>query len=444
LSGWLVHLDNHTLGHADAAADAVRARGLRTAAIGPAAELATLGQVERMIPLERCDEAAVEAALATLEAEAPIRGIRCMFGLPEGGGRTPRSLAMLAAEARARRGLPGSAAAALDAANVKSLTRETLDRAGIASVAHRVVRSGTEAAQFAEARFAATGGGAIVLKPLTGVGAGFVRRCEGGAEARAAFDETVPLLADAYHRPTRNPPFVARAAWGDVRVDPLSSLLAEDYIEGPEISVECVVVGTRALPLVVNDKLALETTRWTVREPLLVTPPMRLDRAQTAAARDYAVRVIEALGLSDCVCHVELRVDPERGPLLLEINPRIGAGCVRDSLATFWGVDPIAVDIDLALGRVPRMSAFERTGRTHAMIFAFTDRKGILRGIDGLDAMMRQPGVLCARQMTENGAAVDGRHEEQFILGVWRRLTDGQTPQAAYRQTLGSLHVDII
>lgn len=439
MTGWLVHLDNHSLGHADAAADAVRARGLMTAAVGPAAELATLGEVERAIPLDRCDGSAVEAALAMLENEAPIRGIRCMFGLPEGGGETPRSLAALAAEARARRNLPGPAAAALDAANVKSLTRETLDRAGIASVAYRVVRSGAEAARFAEER-----GRAIVLKPLTGVGAGFVRRCDGGGQARVAFDEMVPRMADAYHRPTRNPPFVARAPWGDMRVDPLASLLAEDHIEGPEISVECVVVGDRVLPLVINDKLVLETTRWTVREPLLVTPPVRLGHAEAAAARDYAVEVIEALGLNDCVCHVELRVDPLRGPLLLEINPRIGAGCVRDSLATFWGVDPIGIDIDLALGLSPRISLFERTNRPHAMIFVFTDRKGTLRGIEGLDAMMRQPGVLCARQMTDNGAAVDGRHEEQFVLGVWRRLADGQTPEAAYRETLARIHVDVV
>lgn len=438
MTGWLVHLDNHTLGHADAAADVVRGRGMMTAAVGPAAELATLSKVERAIPLDRCDEASIEAALASLEAEAPIRGIRCMFGLPEGGGEAPRSLAALAAAARGRRGLPGPAAAALDSANVKSLTRDALDRAGIASVSHHVVRSAGEAADFAVAR-----GGAILLKPLTGVGAGFVRRCGDANQARAAFDEIIPLLASAYHRPTRNPPFVAHTPSGDTTVDPLTSLLAEDYIDGPEISVECLVVGDRVLPLVVNDKLALETTRWTVREPLLVSPPLRLDRDQVAAARRYAADVIEALGLSDCICHVELRVDPERGPVLLEVNPRIGAGCVRDSLATFWGIDPIAVDIDLALGRVPQMSLFERTDRRHAMIFVFTDRKGVLRGIDGLDAMMRQPGVLCVRQMTENGAAVDGRYEEQFVLGVWRRLTDGQTPEAAYRETLAKLHVDV-
>lgn len=436
MTGWLVHLDNYTLGHADAAADAVRDRGLMTAAIGPVAELAVLGAVERTIGLNSCDATALEIALASLEAVAPIRGIRTMFGLP--GSEGERSLGALAAEARTRRGLPGPSAAALDMANVKSLTRAALDQAGLASVAHRVVRSGAEAAAFAAERESA-----IMLKPLTGVGAGFVRRCSDSAAAHAAFDEIMPLLATAYHRPTRNPPFVAHSGWGDVRVDPQASLLAEDCIDGPELSVECVVVGRQVLPLVVNDKLTLEETRWTVREPLLVSPPLRLTRDEVAAARDYAVKAIEVLGLSDCVCHVELRIDPRRGPLLLEINPRIGAGCVRDSLATFWGVDPIAIDIDLALGRVPQMSRFERTNRHHAMVFVFTDRRGTLRGIDGVEAMMRQPGVLCVRQMTDIGAEVDGRFEEQFILGVWRRLNDGQSPEAAYRATVEGIHVDV-
>lgn len=434
MTGWLVHIDNYTLRHADHAAGAVRARGLRTAAIGPADEVAGLADVERAIALDRCDAASVAGALREIERDGRIAAIRCMFGLPE----AERSLAAICAEERRARGLAGPGAAALDMCNVKALARMRLDRAGVESVRHAIVGSGEEAAGFARAL-----GRPVILKPLTGVAAGFVRRCADPEAARRGFGAIVERLGGAAHRPTRSPAFTAFSAMGDIGIDPRSSLLAEEWIDGLEISVECLVIGRTPLPLVVNDKLMLEETDWTVREPLLVSPPTRLAPDQTRAAKAHAARIIAALGLSDCVCHVEMRVTPDRGPLLLEINPRIGAGCVRDSLETFWNIDPIGVDIDLALGRAPRISAFERTDRGHAMIFLFSEGRGRLRAIEGVEALMRRPGVLCVRQMTAIGEPVDGRHEEQFILGVWRRLADGESPRSAYRDTVERVRIDV-
>ena len=63
-------------------------------------------------------------------------------------------------------------------------------------------------------------------------------------------------------------------------------------------------------------------------------------------------RAIAAFGLRDTFCHVELRWVDGAGPRVLEINPRIGAGCVTDSIETFTNLDVDAVRalLDLLVG----------------------------------------------------------------------------------------------
>ncbi len=434
MSDAIVYIDNYQLGHADSWSSAIQARGMVSVAIGHARDCAALTQVDWGIPIDRFDAVTIESALVAVEQTYRIRGIRCMFGPEENG----HSVAALVADARGRRGLAGPSAEAIALCNVKSLTRDALDAANIENVAYAVVRSADEAAAFAR-----DFDGVTIMKPLTGVAAGLIRRCAAPADAARGFADILRHLPHAHHRPLRSAGFTARTPWGEVAVDPRRSVLIEAYIDGPEISVECLALADRVIPLVVHDKIMLDEDGWTVREPLLVAPPARFGRADVRVFKAYAAACVSATGLTDTLCHVELRIDPVRGPLLLEINPRIGAGCIRDSLQTFWGLDPIATDIDLVCGAVPAITTFERTNRAHAMIFVFTEHHGRLRAIDGLESVLRQPGVLAVRRMAQNGDAVDGRREEQFLVGIWRRLRDGQSAEQAYAQALSAIAVHI-
>lgn len=430
----LVYLDNYMLGHAEALAGPASARGLELVVIGHPGAAARIEGAAEAIEVERFDEPQLREALHRAERNFRIRGLRCPFGIPEAG----RLLAGLAADARAERGLSGPGRSALEIANNKYLTRLALERAGLGGVAFALVRSAAEARQFAAARRSP-----VLLKPLTGVGASLVARCEGPEEAERKFAQFVANVPLTHHAPLRIDPYESVSGLGALRFDPRRSALIEEFIEGPELSVECLCLGEQTIPLVVHDKVLMEEADWTVREHVLVAPPTRFAPAVLSAVKEYAVRCVRAIGLTDSLCHVELRLRHGSEPVLLEINPRIGAGCVRDSLATFWGCDQYETELALAIGEVPRLSVFERTDRRHAMIFLFSARNGRLDRLSGLERVLRQPGVLAVRSMAVEGERVGGSLEEHFLAGIWRRLEDGESPQDAYAATLRAADIEI-
>jgi len=53
-------------------------------------------------------------------------------------------------------------------------------------------------------------------------------------------------------------------------------MLAEEVIDGYEISVECLCTGHQILPLVMHDKLDVEQSSYSSYENLLVSPPFAL------------------------------------------------------------------------------------------------------------------------------------------------------------------------
>ena len=149
--------------------------------------------------------------------------------------------------------------------------------------------------------------------------------------------------------------------------------------------------------------------------------------------RNYAVACVRALGVERSLCHVELRYT-DAGPLLLEVNVRIGAGCVADSLETFCGIDTTDTQLGLLLGDDLQFPSRPLTEEPHAMIFFFTPRSGCLEAVEGLERLMLTPGVRAVRQMTAVGERVGGDNEEQFVAGVWARAADADAAIDLHRR----------
>ena len=104
-------------------------------------------------------------------------------------------------------------------------------------------------------------------------------------------------------------------------------LLVEEYLPGPEISIDGLVTGDGLTVTAVFDKPATPDGP-TFEETLLVTPS-RLPRHVVAVAVRTAGRAARALGLRTGPVHAELRVTGT-GPAMLELAARpIGGLCSR-------------------------------------------------------------------------------------------------------------------
>ncbi|WP_255950825.1 ATP-grasp domain-containing protein [Streptomyces odontomachi] len=222
-------------------------------------------------------------------------------------------------------GLPGTPPDAVRRCRDKFATRTALAAEGIAQPGFVVVGNLDEARAAADKL-----GFPVVIKP----------RAAGGSQG-------VVLVADAeelaaHFVTTRDVPVPHTPVFDQ-------GVLVEEYVEGPEISVDSVVHRGRVTPLFVGRKEVgfppyFEETGHIVdgADPLLADPDFR--RMMQA--------VHTALGCTDGWTHTELKLTA-RGPRLIEVNGRLGGDLIPYLGLRATGVDPGLATADVACGTEP-------------------------------------------------------------------------------------------
>ncbi|MEU9189194.1 ATP-grasp domain-containing protein [Streptomyces sp. NPDC048484] len=151
-------------------------------------------------------------------------------------------------------------------------------------------------------------------------------------------------------RPEELPAAFAFASAGASRSHEDTGVLVEEYLDGPEISVECVTHrGVTTAVAVTRKRLGptpyFDQTGHTVD----ATDPLLAQVAPAAAA------AVKALGITDGVQHVELRLVDGR-PRLIEVNARIGGDMIGHLVRLATGIDLPKAAADLACGRAPDLT----------------------------------------------------------------------------------------
>lgn len=166
------------------------------------------------------------------------------------------------------------------------------------------------------------------------------------------------------------------------------SALVEQFVQGPEFSVEALVWNGRIEILAVTDKL-------TSGEPHFVemghNQPSQLPPAAHKAVRDAAVKGIRALGLDWCAVHAEVKLEAGKA-FLMEIGARLGGDFITTELVPrSTGIDMVAGAIHLALGEAPDLKPVHPP--RGAAIRYLTCPRGLIREIAGVTGALRLPGV---------------------------------------------------
>ncbi|MFJ6575315.1 ATP-grasp domain-containing protein [Streptomyces sp. NPDC091368] len=288
-----------------------------------------------------------------------------------------------------RLGLPGPSVEAIEGACRKDLTRRVLAGAGVPGPRFALCTdaAGAEAA-------ARTIGYPLVVKPVDLCAGMLVREVRDEGELRLA----CRALAEF--------PVNARGQ------DRAPSVLLEELLTGPEVSVETVSSGGAVGVVGVTDKSIggapafIETGHMF---PAGITP-----RAEREAA-DTAVAALKALGLDQVVCHTEIKLTAD-GPKVVEVNPRPAGNRITELVRHVTGVDLAAACVDVALGRVPDLTSRPTGVRSAAIAFLLPDTTGTLTGIQGADEVRARPEVL-ELHLAEPGRAVRAATSNNEYLG---------------------------
>jgi biotin carboxylase len=306
---------------------------------------------------------ALTSAAHRLAERRPIAGVLCW----------DEALILPAAKLADRLGLRGPGAAAIQRCRDKAATRSCLALAGIPQPASVAVSSLSQAR--AEA---ARIGYPVVLKPRAlGASQGVVRadtprQLEAAyADAAAAFHPAVPRYRDG--------------------------VLVEEYLDGPELSIDAAVRdGTVTLLTLAHKEIGLA--------PYFEEVGHRVDGADLLL-RDpdlhELLRVVHAaLGVDRAITHTELRLTAA-GPRVIEVNGRLGGDLIPYLGWLARGIDHGRVAAEMALGEP--LSATPRWCRAAAIRFGYPERDCRVRQVHLPRA---REGVIRADALIEPGQVI--------------------------------------
>lgn len=243
----------------------------------------------------------------------------------------------------------------------KHRTRMALDAAGLGAVRHRLVHTLAEALAAADEL-----GYPVVLKPRALAGSVGVVKADSVADVRRLF-----------------------AVANDARFSTLPAgvgVLVEEYLDGPEVSVDSVAFdGDVHVVHVARKRLGFEPHFEEVGHLVLdaTTEPW------FPATRALVVDAHRALGAEDGVTHAEVRLT-SAGPRLVELNGRLGGDLIPllGRLAT--GIDLVVAAAEVALGRRPDLTPSH--DRAAEVRFAYPPHDCVVGHVE-IVAAAETPGV---------------------------------------------------
>ncbi len=164
-------------------------------------------------------------------------------------------------------------------------------------------------------------------------------------------------------------------------------ILIEEYMNGPEFSVEGISIDGKFNAIQVTDKI-------TNGAPYFVemghTQPSEQPAEVVASIIDVARKAVKAVGIENGPSHTEIKLTSD-GPKIVELGARLGGGCITSHLVPLsTGVDMIEACIKIALGEKPDIEPKYSAG---AAIRFFNSHSGVFTAVSGVDKALKSEGV---------------------------------------------------
>lgn len=229
----------------------------------------------------------------------------------------------------------------------------------------------------------------VIIKPTMGSGSVGVRLCQSAEEANSHANKLL--------NQTVNERGVPQSA----------EVLVEELASGPEYSVE-----------VFNSSVIGLCAKHLSAQPFFVETghdfPAALGEVTLGEISRLALRAVRACGLVWGPAHVEIR-NTHRGPVIIEVNPRLAGGFIPELIRLATGVDLIQATLELSAG-LP--ATLQKTSAKYASIrFIMCTGDGVLKAVDGFDMQAGAPNVADVRLYRKIGDRVEICHDFRDRIG---------------------------
>lgn len=303
-----------------------------------------------------------------------------------------------AARLAERYGLPGAGLGAARILRDKALLRQVSAAAGIANPASVRVDGPADVREFQRGR-----GGPVVLKPANRQAAVGTRVIHDPAEAERAWADCL-VQDEGVFVPDR----------------PMErSMLAEQYVDGPEFSVEMLVRDGRALFVNVTGK-QLFPGPHPVEMAHTVPADIPQALAQTLGAQTQ--RVVRAVGFRDGIVHCEWIVS-DGVPYLVECAGRLAGGGIVDTIQLAYPVQLMRSYYAVMKGEEPP-AELPRRAEGGAAVRFLAAGPGRVTAVHGAQEARQVDGVFLVAVTAEPGDRFTGLRHSWDRAGIVMATAD--------------------
>ena len=165
------------------------------------------------------------------------------------------------------------------------------------------------------------------------------------------------------------------------------AVIVEEYLQGPEFSIEVMVTDGVPHVLQITDKCTTGAPHFV---EMGHSQPTRQSNENSEKIRDLACRAVQAVGITTGPAHVEM-ILTDRGPRMVELGARMGGDCITTHLVPLsTGIDMVGATIRLACGETASITPKWCKG---SAIRYFDASGGLIRAIEGVEEAKRVQGV---------------------------------------------------
>ncbi|MBT2420969.1 ATP-grasp domain-containing protein [Streptomyces sp. ISL-22] len=264
-------------------------------------------------------------------------------------------------------GLGGNSLDTVEMLLDKSRMRRHLNASGISPVAAEVGRTEQDLREFARAN-----GLPIVVKPIDeagSIGIFMVRE-----------ESDITSVVERFHALGKQ--IDKKDLAGD-----LDRFLMEEYLDGPEISVETLSFDGRHVLVGVTDKVCADSGFVETGH----SQPSRHPGPLLREVEELVMKFLDAVGLRHGPAHTEIKLT-SRGPVIIESHNRVGGDRIHELTEIAYGVDLDRYALGSRFGLIEPLQRSPRPVAGAAIRF-FTPPPGRVTEVTGAEAIADDPAL---------------------------------------------------
>lgn len=164
-------------------------------------------------------------------------------------------------------------------------------------------------------------------------------------------------------------------------------VIVEEFMEGPEVSVETLSIDGKVIVIAITDKITTGPPNFV---ELGHSQPSQLSHEIQKQIKDVAIRAVKAMGIINGPSHTEIIVT-NKGPKIVELGARLGGDNITSHLTPLsTGIDLVKCCIKIALGEKPYIE--KKINRASAIRY-FQGPVGKIKSISGIEETKNIKGI---------------------------------------------------